>query len=163
MAAYGRFIPKNPEKYAGDASKIMFRSSWEVTVMKFLDSSVAVMKWGSEELAIPYLKPVIDPVTGRASAKVANYYPDFVVVYRDKNGTVKKEILEVKPAKEASLDKAKSSYDKLALAVNISKWRAAEEFATRNGMTFRVITENSLFKQAPKKPKIAKAPRAPKA
>jgi hypothetical protein len=151
MAAKGRFIPKHPEKYAGDASKIMFRSSWEVTVMKFLDSSPAVLKWGSEELAIPYLKPVIDATTGRASFKVANYFPDFVVVYRDKNGELVKEILEVKPLKEALAEKANNAYDKMALSVNIAKWKAAEEFASRNGMKFRVLTEQSLFKQAPKK------------
>ena len=147
-----RFIPRNPEKYAGDAAKIFARSGWEINVMKYLDSSPAVIKWGSEELAIPYLKPYIDLTTGQAKVKVANYYPDFVVVYRDKNNTIQKEILEVKPLKEASAAKAKSAYDKLSLVVNIAKWRAAEDFATRNGMKFRVLTENSIFKQAPKKP-----------
>ena len=151
-----RFIPRNPEKYAGDASKIFARSAWEVNVMKYLDSSPAVLKWGSEELAIPYLKPYIDPTTGKPKVKVANYYPDFVVIYRDKNNTVQKEILEIKPLKEASIEKAKSAYDKLALAINIAKWRAAEDFATRNGMKFRVLTEMPIFKQAPKKPRLNK-------
>lgn len=159
MAAYGRFIPKNPGKYAGDPSQIMFRSSWEVAAMKFFDNSEAVLKWASEEIKIPYIKPVIDPITGRAGAKPANYFPDFLIVYRDKNGTVKREILEVKPLKESLAEKAKTDRDKLALAVNIAKWKAAEAFAERHGMTFRVITEMSLFKQAApkvKKPKKAK-------
>lgn len=148
-----RFIPRNPEKYAGDPTKIFARSSWEVSVMKFLDSSSAVVKWGSEELAIPYLKPYIDPVTGQAKTKVAKYYPDFVVLYRDKDNNIQKEILEVKPLKETVSSKAKSAYDKMSLVVNIAKWRAAEDFANRNGMKFRVLTENTLFKQAPKAPK----------
>lgn len=149
-----RFIPKNPDKYAGDVTKIFARSAWEISVMKYLDSSAAVLKWGSEEVAIPYLKPYIDTTTGQAKVKVANYYPDFVVIYRDKNNAIKKEILEIKPLKEASSEKAKTAYDKLSLAVNIAKWKAAEDFATRNGMTFRVLTEMSIFKQAPKKAKV---------
>lgn len=149
----GRFIPKNPQKYAGDPTNIMFRSSWEVAAMKFLDSSKAVLKWGSEEIKIPYLKPIIDPVTGRASLKPANYFPDFVVVYQDKEGNVQTEILEIKPLKESLQEKAKTDRDKMALAVNIAKWKAAEAFARANGMKFRVITEQSLFKQAPAKPK----------
>ena len=149
-----RFIPKNPDKYAGDVYKIFARSAWEISVMKYLDSSSAVLKWGSEEVAIPYLKPYIDVTSGQAKVKVANYYPDFVVIYRDKNNTIRKEILEIKPLKEASSEKAKTAYDKLSLAVNIAKWRAAEDFATKNGMTFRVLTEMSIFKQAPKKPRV---------
>jgi len=150
-AAHGRFVPKNPHKYAGDATNIMFRSSWEIAMMKFLDSSSAVIKWGSEEIRIPYLKPVLDPVTGKATFKPAGYFPDFVVVYQDKDGNIQKEILEVKPLKETLAEKATSDRDKVMLAVNIAKWKAAEAFARQNGMKFRVITEQSLFKQGPKK------------
>lgn len=156
MAARGRFIPTHPEKYAGDIKNIMFRSSWELSVMKFLDASPSVEKWGSEEFSIPYLKPTIDKVTGRATMKVANYFPDFLVVYRDKTGNQVKEILEIKPAKEALVEKAKNAYDKLSLAINMAKWKAAEEFAERNGMKFRVLTEHSLFKQGQVKRKKAR-------
>ena len=145
MAAYGRFIPKNPQKYAGDPTKIMFRSSWETAAMKFFDSSAAVLKWGSEEIKIPYLKPFVDPVTGKPGVKPANYFPDFVVVYQDKNGNIQKEILEIKPLKESLQEKAKTDRDKMALVVNIAKWKAAEAFARQHGMKFRVITEKSLF------------------
>ena len=153
--ASGRFIPKNPQKYAGNPNNVQFRSSWEVTMMKFLDSSEAVLKWGSEEIAIPYLKPVLDAATGRPGVKVANYFPDFIVVYRDKNGAIQREILEVKPLKETLSEKAKTNHDKMALVINIAKWKAAEEFARRHGMKFRVITELSLFKQKAPKPKKA--------
>jgi hypothetical protein len=152
MAFNARFIPKFPEKYAGDVTKVFARSSWELHVMKFLDNSRAVVKWGSEELRIPYLKPYIDQM-GKASFKPANYYPDFIVVYRDQKGGLQKEILEVKPLKESVAEKANGPRDKLALAVNIAKWKAAEEFAQRNGLKFRVLTEKSLFVQKPKAPK----------
>ncbi len=156
MAAYGRFVPKNPNKYAGDSTKIMFRSSWEIAAMKFFDSSNAVIKWGSEEVRIPYLKPFIDPTTGKSGFKPANYFPDFIVVYQNSQGMVKKEIIEIKPLKESLMEKAKSDRDKMALVVNIAKWKAAEHFASQHGMTFRVVTEASLFRQVPKKPKKAK-------
>ena len=152
-SAHGRFIPRNPQKYAGDASKIFFRSSWEIAAMKFFDSSVAVLKWGSEEIKIPYLKPIIDPVTGRPGFKPAMYFPDFLVIYQDKEGNIQKELLEVKPLKESIAEKAKTDRDKMALAVNIAKWKAAELFARQNGMKFRVITEQSLFKQPTKQPR----------
>jgi hypothetical protein len=153
MAHQARFIPKNPEKYGGDPSKIFARSSWEIHVMKFLDSNPAVLKWASEEFSIPYIKPT--------DGRVHKYYPDFVVVYRDKNGGVRKEILEVKPLKESLAEKAKSIHDKVALAINVAKWNAAEEFAKRNGMSFRVLTEQSLFVNKPKKPRQRK-PSKPK-
>lgn len=149
MALQARFLPKNPAKYAGDITKIFARSSWELHVMKFLDSSAAVIKWGSEELVIPYIKPT--------DGKVHKYYPDFVVIYRDANGGIRKEILEVKPLKESLAESAKSIHDKVALAINIAKWNAAEAFAAQNGMTFRVLTEKSLFVNKPKTPKKPKA------
>jgi len=163
MAHQARFIPKFPQKYAGDPTRIFARSSWELYVMKFLDTQPSVIKWGSEELRIPYLKPVI--VDGRATFKPANYFPDFVVVYRDKSGAIQKEILEIKPLKEATAESAKNNYDKLSLAVNMTKWKAAEDFAQRNGMKFRVVTERSLnFSQKPRSrvrrgAKVARAPR----
>jgi hypothetical protein len=45
----GRFIPKNPQKYIGDSTKIIGRSSWEFMLFKWLDSTPAVMRWASEE------------------------------------------------------------------------------------------------------------------
>lgn len=145
----GRFIPKNPDKYIGNPNNIIFRSSWELNVLKFFDSSSAVLKYASEEIKIPYLKPT--------DGQVHYYYPDFLVVYRTADGSIRREILEIKPAKEAVLERAKTTHDKIALAINAAKWAAADQFAKSNNMTFRVLTEHSLFKQAPKKPKKAKA------
>jgi hypothetical protein len=145
MAARGRFLPKFPDKYLGDPTKIFFRSAWEVRAMKFFDASEAVLKWGSEELKIPYLKPT--------DARVHYYYPDFIVVYRDKTGAVQKEIIEIKPLKESVQRANMTDYDKLSLIINDAKWKAADLFARQHGMKFRVITEASLFKQAPKQPR----------
>lgn len=150
MAFRARFIPKNPQKYRGDVEKIFARSSWEASVMKFFDSSSAVISWASEEIAIPYLKP--------EDARVHHYYPDFVVEFVNKEGQIKKEIVEVKPLHESDAKFAKHERSKAALETNEAKWRAAIDFAEKNGMTFRVITEKSIFHQVekPKKDKHVK-------
>ncbi len=154
MAARGRFIPKNPGKYLGDPNRIFFRSSWEIRVMKEFDTNPSVYKWGSEEIKIPYIKPTDN--------RVHHYYPDFLVVYKDSNGEVIKEIVEVKPLKETVLTAKSSMYDKMQIVINEAKWDAAAAFAASHGMRFRVLTEVSIFggkmnktkKTKPSKPTI---------
>lgn len=138
MAIGGKFIPKNPQRYAGNPNNIMFRSTWELRVMQFFDTSQSVIKWASEEVKIPYVSPL--------DGLVHNYYPDFIVIYTDKSGAIQKDLVEVKPASQSLAEKAKSDRDKAALLVNLAKWKFAEQWAKQRGMNFRVITENSIFK-----------------
>lgn len=130
-----RFVPKNPDKYAGDSSRITARSSWELIYMSALDSSPLVSKWVSEPkfLNITYQSPI--------DKKVKHYWPDFLIVYV--NG--EKELVEIKPLKEASLSEAKSNYDKLMFAQNVMKWQAAQRIAKAIGAKFRLVTEQQLF------------------
>jgi hypothetical protein len=143
MAFRARFIPKNPSKYIGNPGNILCRSSWELSVCKFFDTHPSVYKWGSEEIKIPYIKPTDN--------RVHHYFPDFIVMYKDQNGEIIKEIVEVKPLKESVLTERSSVYDKMQIAVNHAKWAAAEAFAAANGMRFRVLTEVSIFKNSPTK------------
>lgn len=144
MAARGRFIPKNPSKYMGDANKIIFRSSWELSAMRFFDTSPSILKWGSEEIKIPYIKPT--------DGRIHHYYPDFLIVYKEKTGQIKKELLEIKPLKEVKLTKKSTVYDKVSIAINEAKWTAATAFAQQHGLTFRILTEASIFRnKAPQK------------
>ena len=143
--AKGRFIPKHPEKYMGNPANIIFRSSWELNLFKFLDNSSSVIRWASEELKIPYLHPI--------KQRMAFYFPDALVIYKDKNGTVRKEIIEIKPLKETVLTNKSSTYDRINIAINEAKWKAAIAFAQQHGLEFRVLTEASIFKNAaPAKP-----------
>lgn len=137
--ARGRFIPKNPQKYLGNPDKIIFRSSWEVRLFKWLDTTPAILQWASEEFSIPYLSPFDN--------RVHQYFPDALVIYKDKYGNLKKEIVEVKPLKETILTPKSSERDKMAYVLNQAKWKAAARFAEQQGMTFRVITEKSMFAQ----------------
>ena len=117
--------------------------------MKWLDENNAVMRWGSEELAIPYVNPIKIDAAGRPV--ISRYYPDFIIMYRDNTGGVRKEIVEVKPYAQAVMTPGMSERDKLMFAVNQAKWKAASLFAESQGATFRVITEKTMFKQGARK------------
>jgi hypothetical protein len=130
------FIPKNPQKLIGNA-KPFYRSSWELAMMTFLDSHPSVIQWASESVKIPY----VNPLTGRRS----QYVPDFLVLYQDKSGKQQAELVEIKPKKEAMLENAKSKRDKAFLIVNQAKWQAALVWCKKNGVTFRLITEDQLW------------------
>jgi hypothetical protein len=134
--AQDEFIPKNPQKIIGN-SRIVYRSSWELTVMNLLDQHPNVIQWASESISIPYK----NPLTGRQSV----YIPDFLVVYKDKTNKQRAELIEVKPMKEAIAENARSKRDKAALMVNTAKWAAAMLFCKKNGLIFRILTEADLY------------------
>ena len=136
--ASGRFVPKNPQKYVGKSVKnIFFRSSWELHFLKWLDNTNAVLRYGSEELAIPYVSPL--------DGRVHKYYPDMIIMYLDNTGQVRKEIIEIKPYKESVATPKMTERDAKALMVNQAKWKYAADWATKNGAIFRVITEKTLY------------------
>ncbi len=58
MLVQGRYKPKNPNKYKGNPSNIIYRSSWELTVFRYLDNNPAIIKWSSEEFFVPYRHPL---------------------------------------------------------------------------------------------------------
>jgi len=132
----GVYSPKNPEKYIGNHSPI-WRSTWELAVMRMADNHPSVIHWASEPYRIPYYNPV--------SRKNTVYVPDFLLIYEDKTGKRKAELVEVKPKKETYISEAKRTRDKLVLAINKAKWKAAQAWAGKNGMSFRVITESDIF------------------
>lgn len=136
------FVAKNPQKIIGNA-RPFYRSSWELAMMTFLDSHPSVIQWASESVKIPYT----NPLTGRRS----QYVPDFLVLYKDKNGQQRAELIEVKPKKEAMLENAKSKRDKAFLMINQAKWAAALTYCKKHGLEFRLITEDQLFLQSGKK------------
>lgn len=131
------YTPKNPEKYKGDYP-IVARSGWERSVFQDLDSNEFILEWASEPMSIPYF----DPVTGRQRI----YIPDilFMGVTADMKGT-KTVLVEIKPAHEALIERARSDADSLVQATNMAKWAAASWWCERRGIEFRVVTEDDLF------------------
>lgn len=135
----------------GNANNIFFRSSWELTVMKFFDSNNSVTRWNSEEVHLPYVSP--------KDNRVHQYYPDFLFEMVNTRQEIERWLVEVKPLKETSFEYAKNLHDKVAVAVNEAKWKAAELFCATHNLKFKVITELDIYKMAPprpRKPKVSK-------
>lgn len=140
--AQGKFVPKNPEKYIG-VGDINARSSWEFTMMRFLDENENVIYWASESIRIPYMNPF--------TRKQTIYVPDFFIVYVDKHGKQHSELIEVKPLNQTVQEMAnKSKHNKAHWILNQAKWNAAQEFCKKRQIKFRVITENDIYLQMPK-------------
>jgi len=132
----GTYQVKNTHKYIG--SKLpTFRSSWERAFCQMCDDHPNIVKWASENIKIPYMNPV--------SNRMANYVPDFMVQYIDKDGNQFVELIEIKPSKETTLENANSVRDRAAVAVNTAKWQAASQWCAQQGIRFKVINEDQIF------------------
>jgi hypothetical protein len=134
----GVFRPTNPKKYVGDSRKIIYRSSWEKKFMKHCDTNPEIIEWASEEMFVHYVSPI--------DKKIHRYFPDFLV--KTSNG--KKIMIEIKPAIQCKPPRPRSRKTKryvkeqFAFIKNISKWKAAKEYCSNNGIEFKIFTEKEL-------------------
>lgn len=140
----GFYKPKNPKKYLGDPTNIVFRSGWERRVMQYLDDNVNVVKWSSEEVVIPYISPIDN--------RRHRYFVDFYVEAVNPDGSIKKMLLEVKPkaqTKPPPVARKTKRYitEVMTWGVNEAKWKAAREYCLDRGWEFRIITEAELFRK----------------
>lgn len=138
----------NPSKYIGDPNKIIFRSSWERRFAIYCDTNERILAWSSEPLEIPYMNPV--------EGVVRPYNVDFYVRVNDGSEKPKEYIVEVKPSRQLKrpvqptgrvTEKRMRSYTeqmKIYL-VNISKFKAAKDFADSRGWSFVVVTESFIL------------------
>ena len=140
--AQGTFTVKNSEKYAGKKAP-RYRSGWELAFMRFCDTNDNIVMWVSESINIPYR----NPLTGKQTI----YVPDFLIQYRNKRNQVVTELIEIKPKKQSVVESKASAKDKAVVAVNYAKWDAAQKWCRRQGIVFRVITEDDIFRQGAKR------------
>ena len=137
--ARGKYVMSQPEKYVGNKQPT-YRSSWELSFMRFCDTNKSVQKWASEAISIPYR----DPLTGRQTI----YIPDFFIQYIDKNNQMHVELIEVKPASQTILERVgKNKYNQAQYIKNQAKWAAANIWCKQQGIKFRILNENDLFHQ----------------
>jgi len=142
MAYKGKYKPTRPYKYKGDPTNIIYRSLWELKFMKYCDSTLDILEWGSEELALPYRSPVDN--------RVHRYFPDFYIKVRESTGKIKKYIIEVKPKKQTTPPSKPKRQTKVYLrevfeyAKNQAKWEAANEWCLDRGFEFKILTEKEL-------------------
>ncbi len=160
----GYFYPTNKEKCLSQVN--IFRSSWEEHFMKWCDRNPNIVQWASEPIAVKYRNPVsnleyckknnLDPRDPR-NWKVSNYYTDFWISIKGRDGSVKKVFIEIKPysqtlapepiAPSAPL-KEQKAYCRAAqtFLMNKAKWEAAKKYFNERGAEFSVFTERTLEK-----------------
>lgn len=143
MSYKGFFKPRNPSKYRGDPTKIIYRSSWELRLMSYLDSHPDVVEWASEEFSIPYRSPI--------DGKIHRYFPDFYIKRRSATtGLIESLVVEVKPMSQSVPPTVKKKPTKRYLrevmtwGVNEAKWKAAKAFCEDRKWKFQVMTEREL-------------------
>jgi len=140
MSYHGHFTPRNPAKYKGDSTSIIYRSLWERQVFKWCDTTDEVEAWSSESVIVPYISQV--------DGKKHRYFVDLKIRF----SSGKTILVEIKPFKQTIPPVKRKKVTKAYLAevmtwgTNVSKWKAAETYALDRGMEFCIWTENELRK-----------------
>jgi len=136
----GQFVPKNKGKFIG--SKATYRSGLELKFFRFCDNNKNVIKWGSENVIVPYYSPLDD--------RMHRYYVDNYVVIKEDN-VIKKYLVEIKPSKQTKPPQTKYRkkqhliYEQKAYVINQAKWEAARKYSKKRGLSFIIVTEKELL------------------
>ena len=148
MSYKGKFKPKNPKKYKGNPTNIIYRSLLERRFMVYLDSTPAVLKWSSEEIIIPYVSPIDN--------RVHRYFPDFYMKYKNKDAVIVEDLIEIKPSKYCKPPDPKRKLTKTGRTskrylkevntyiINDAKWQQAVKFCEERKWGWRIITEKDI-------------------
>jgi hypothetical protein len=142
MSYKGFFKPTNPTKYKGDPLNIVYRSSWELKFMRYLDAHKDVLEWSSEEFCIPYRSPV--------DGKVHRYFPDFKIKKNNPEGITEVVVVEIKPEKETRPPTVQTKKTRQYLrevytwGINSAKWQAARAYCEDRKWKFMIMTERDL-------------------
>lgn len=137
----GYFNPRNPQKYRGDPTNIIYRSRWELLVMQKLDAHPDVVSWSSEEIVVPYRSPI--------DGRIHRYFVDFVFT-KINNGKKETVMAEIKPYNQTMPPPKQQKTNKryinevVTWGINEAKWKAAQEYCADRGWKFQIITEKEL-------------------
>lgn len=138
----GIYTPIHPQKYKG-STPIVYRSKAELQIMRLFDLKDCFVEWTSESVVIPYIKPT--------DGKLHRYFVDFSCKLREKNGNITRYLVEYKPFKQTLLPvktprTSERTYitAQMNYAINQAKWECAEQYATKIGAKFMVITEKNI-------------------
>ena len=146
MAGYPtpkKWTPKNKEKYVGDHTNIICRSSWETKFFNWCDTNPNIISYSSEETIIPYMCATDN--------KPHRYFVDARIQVKQSSGLLKTYLIEIKPFMQTkppvSTGKKTKRFiaESLTFMKNKSKWNAAERYAKDRGWEFLIITEHDLF------------------
>jgi hypothetical protein len=137
----GKFLLKNKDRYKGKLP-VIYRSSLELNVFRWIDNNPNVEAWGVESVIIPYISPI--------DKRVHRYFVDLYVILRE-DKEFKKYLLEIKPYKQTlrptlSGRKKQSTilYENATYAINQAKWKAAEAWCSTRDFQFVILTEKHI-------------------
>ncbi len=142
MAYRGRYKVVNKAKYAGDHTKVTYRSGLERTLMRYLDLHSDVITWSSEEVIVPYRSPVDN--------RIHRYFVDMFARIKQADGSFVDLLIEVKPRSQCQppVKKLKKTRryisEAMTWSVNAAKWAAAKQYAEARGWRFVVMTEKEI-------------------
>ena len=139
----GKYKIKNPNKYLGNPTNIIYRSLMERRFMEWCDSNDKCYKWSSEEVVIPYISPIDN--------KQHRYFPDFLIQTPKGWFLIEvKPLTQSRPPKKLVVEnlefKKKRRYIKSVQTwlVNEAKWKAATKVCEKKGWSFQILTEKQL-------------------
>jgi len=137
----GTFYALNVKKYKG-TTPIIYRSSLELTVFRWLDNNSNVISWGSESVIIPYISPT--------DSKMHRYFVDLNLTLLE-NGQYQKYLIEIKPysqvlppTKSAKKKPSTILYESVMYSINQAKWEAAREWCKKHNYKFLIFTEKHI-------------------
>lgn len=137
-----KFTPVFPEKYSGDPTNIIMRSSWETKFANWCDKNPSIVKWHSEETVVPY--------RCQTDNRIHRYFIDFKIQVKNTAGDIKTYLVEVKPSVQTQPPKfpgrrtQRYLTESMTFIKNQSKWKAATEYCKDRGWEFKIITEKEL-------------------
>ena len=164
LVAFSQGIYKvvNREKYLGTTSSTtnnnrtfthsmndpVYRSSWEQRLMAMLDNNANIIRWGFENIIIPYMN-----FDGKQHRYIMDFYCE---IFQGKDKPIKKLLIEVKPLQQTQPPKKpkinnrkamnRFMYESKTYVTNQNKWKATKQFCKKNNMEFKIMTEKDLFK-----------------
>jgi hypothetical protein len=136
----GIFTPKNQDKFIG--ARATYRSGLELKFFRFCDENPNVIKWGSENVIVPYKSPL--------DQRLHRYYVDNYIAIRE-GKKITKYLVEIKPSKQTKPPQTKYRnkrhliYEQKQYVTNQAKWEAAKEYCKKRGYTFIILTEKELI------------------
>jgi len=124
--------------------------------MQWCDTRSSVIEWNSEEVVVPYRSALDDLREKKEKLNYQiwhRYYVDFYIKVKQRDGTTKRYLIEVKPksqtvepVKPANATRSKTYKNaRDTWIVNQAKWAAAREYAADRKMGFKLITEAELY------------------
>ena len=150
----GIYKVQNPDKYMLPNKEVHYKSSLEERMCYYLDNNTNVIRWQYEGFNIVYPKPIFE--AGRLHhVEEHKYVLDFYAEIKDKDGTVKKYLLEIKsksatsppirPKKLTTKTSQRYLQECALYAVNSNKWMTAKKWCNDHGIIFKMVLDDAIL------------------